>query len=50
MRELREAGLKTAVVVSSSRNRRSVLDDAGITDLFDAQVDDDTALELASTR
>jgi alpha,alpha-trehalose phosphorylase len=41
VRELREAGLKTAVV-SSSRNCRSVLDDAGITNLFDAQVDGDT--------
>jgi len=46
MRELREADLKIAVVVSSSRNCRSVLDYAGITNLLAAQVDGDTALEL----
>jgi alpha,alpha-trehalose phosphorylase len=46
VRELREAGLKTAVV-SSSRNCRAVLDYAGIANLFDARVDGDTVLELA---
>ena len=45
VRELREAGLKTAVV-SSSRNCAAVLAYAGITDLFDTRVDGDTALEL----
>jgi alpha,alpha-trehalose phosphorylase len=45
IRELRWSGLKTAVV-SSSRNVTAVLEHAGITNLFDAQVDGDTALEL----
>jgi alpha,alpha-trehalose phosphorylase len=45
VRELREAGVRTAVV-SSSRNCRSVLDYAGITNLFDVTVDGGTALEL----
>ncbi len=45
VRELREAGLKTAVV-SSSRNCAAVLEYAGITNLFDARVDGDTILEL----
>ena len=45
VRELREAGLKTAVV-SSSRNCAAVLTYAGITHLFDTRVDGDTALEL----
>lgn len=45
VRELREAGLRTAVV-SSSRNCAAVLDYAGITNLFDARVDGDTVLEL----
>jgi len=45
VRELREAGLRTAVV-SSSRNCAAVLDAAGIANLFDARVDGDTALEL----
>jgi len=45
VRELREAGIKTAVV-SSSRNCAAVLNYAGISDLFDTRVDGDTALEL----
>jgi alpha,alpha-trehalose phosphorylase len=45
VRELREAGLQTAVV-SSSRNCAAVLGYAGITNLFDARVDGETALEL----
>ncbi|MBO0835291.1 MAG: beta-phosphoglucomutase family hydrolase, partial [Actinobacteria bacterium] len=45
VRELREAGLKTAVV-SSSRNCEAVLRYAGITNLFDTRVDGDTMLEL----
>jgi len=45
VRELRWSGLKTAVV-SSSQNATAVLAHAGITNLFDAQVDGDTALEL----
>lgn len=45
VRELREAGLRTAVV-SSSRNCAAVLDAAGIANLFDARVDGETALEL----
>jgi alpha,alpha-trehalose phosphorylase len=43
VRELREAGLRTAVV-SSSRNCAAVLESAGITNLFDTRVDGDTAL------
>ena len=46
VRELREAGLKTAVV-SSSRSCAAVLAHAGITNLFDIRVDGDTALELS---
>ncbi|MGY4644365.1 beta-phosphoglucomutase family hydrolase [Cellulomonas sp. URHB0016] len=45
VRELREAGLRTAVV-SSSRNCAAVLEAAGIANLFDARVDGETALEL----
>jgi len=45
VRELREAGMRTAVV-SSSRNCASVLEYAGITNLFDERVDGATALEL----
>lgn len=45
VRELREAGLRTAVV-SSSRNCATVLQHAGITNLFDARVDGETILEL----
>lgn len=45
VRELREAGVRTAVV-SSSRNCASVLEYAGITNLFDERVDGATALEL----
>jgi alpha,alpha-trehalose phosphorylase len=45
VRELREAGLKTAVV-SSSRNCAAVLDITGIANLFDTRVDGDTALDL----
>jgi HAD superfamily hydrolase (TIGR01509 family) len=44
LRELRWSGLKTAVV-SSSRNATAVPAHAGITSLFDAQVDGDTAFE-----
>jgi alpha,alpha-trehalose phosphorylase len=45
VRELREAGIKTAVV-SSSRNCEAVLKYAGISDLFDTRVDGETTLEL----
>ena len=45
VRELREAGIKTAVV-SSSRNCAAVLNYAGISDLFDTRVDGNTTLEL----
>jgi alpha,alpha-trehalose phosphorylase len=45
VRELRWAGLKTAVV-SSSRNCASALAYAGITNLFDTVVDGNTELEL----
>jgi len=45
LRELRELGLSTAVV-TSSRNCDAILSSAGIADLFDAQVDGNTALEL----
>lgn len=45
VRELRAAGLRTAVV-SSSRNCAAVLASAGITNLFDTQVDGDTSLHL----
>jgi alpha,alpha-trehalose phosphorylase len=45
VRELRDAGIKTAVV-SSSRNCAAVLTYAGISDLFDTRVDGETALEL----
>ncbi|MDM7855987.1 beta-phosphoglucomutase family hydrolase [Cellulomonas alba] len=45
VRELREAGLRTAVV-SSSRNCATVLEYAGIANLFDARVDGETILEL----
>ncbi|MBV9415284.1 MAG: beta-phosphoglucomutase family hydrolase [Solirubrobacterales bacterium] len=45
VRELRWSGLKTAVV-SSSQNATTVLAHTGIANLFDAQVDGDTALEL----
>jgi alpha,alpha-trehalose phosphorylase len=45
VRELREAGIKTAVV-SSSRNCAAVLTYAGISDLFDTRVDGETTLEL----
>jgi alpha,alpha-trehalose phosphorylase len=45
VRELRAAGLSTAVV-SSSRNCTDVLAAAGITNLFDTRVDGDTSLEL----
>jgi alpha,alpha-trehalose phosphorylase len=45
VRELREAGLKTAVV-SSSRNCGAVLEYAGIANLFDETVDGASALEL----
>ncbi|MEU6720886.1 beta-phosphoglucomutase family hydrolase [Nonomuraea sp. NPDC046802] len=45
VRELREAGLSTAVV-SSSRNCAAILACAGIVNLFDTVVDGDAALEL----
>jgi alpha,alpha-trehalose phosphorylase len=45
VRELREAGIRTAVV-SSSRNCATVLEYAGIANLFDARVDGQTALEM----
>jgi alpha,alpha-trehalose phosphorylase len=45
VRELRDAGIKTAVV-SSSRNCEAVLKYAGISDLFDTRVDGETTLEL----
>ena len=45
VRELREGGIKTAVV-SSSRNCAAVLESAGITNLFDTRVDGVTSLEL----
>lgn len=45
LRELREMGLATAVV-TSSRNCDAILGAAGIADLFDAQVDGNTAIEL----
>ncbi len=45
VRELREAGMRTAVV-SSSRNCATVLEYAGITNLFDERVDGSTALML----
>ena len=43
VRELRKSGVKTAVV-SSSRNCATVLEYAGITNLFDVRVDGETAL------
>jgi alpha,alpha-trehalose phosphorylase len=45
VRELREAGVPTAVV-SSSRNCATVLEYAGIANLFDERVDGATALEM----
>jgi len=45
LRELREMGLSTAVVTSST-NCDAILSAAGIADLFDAQVDGNTAIEL----
>lgn len=45
IRELRERGLKTAVV-TSSRNLDAILSAAGIADLFDARVDGNAAAEL----
>ncbi|MET8151297.1 HAD family hydrolase [Actinoplanes sp. NPDC049668] len=45
VRELREAGLKTAVV-SNSGNFARVMDRAGITNLFDIQVDGETTPAL----
>src|SRR6516164_1979148 len=45
VRELRWAGLKTAVV-SSSRHCAAVLAHAGIANLFDTRVDGETSLEL----
>jgi alpha,alpha-trehalose phosphorylase len=45
VRELREAGLRTAVV-SASRNATTILEYAGIANLFETVVDGDTALEL----
>mgnify|MGYP000849188468 FL=1 len=45
IRELRDLGLQTAVVTSST-NCEAILQAAGIADLFDARVDGDTALQL----
>jgi alpha,alpha-trehalose phosphorylase len=45
IRELREGGIKTAVV-SSSRNCAAVLESAGISNLFDTRVDGVTSIEL----
>lgn len=45
LRELRDLGLRTAVV-TSSRNCEAILDAAGIFDLFDAVVDGNTAADL----
>jgi len=45
IRELREDGIKTAVV-SSSRNCAAVLESAGITNLFDTRVDGMTSIQL----
>jgi alpha,alpha-trehalose phosphorylase len=45
VRELRETGIKTAVV-SSSRNCAAVLASAGISNLFETRVDGTTSLEL----
>ena len=45
LREVRQAGLSTAVV-SSSRNSPAILDYAGITNFFDTVVDGDTSLQL----
>src|SRR5262245_26147622 len=44
VRELREAGLKTAVV-SSSQNCAAILEQAGISNLFDTRVDGQTAMD-----
>ena len=46
VRELRAAGLRTAVV-SSSRNCATVLEHAGIANLFDERVDGETVLQLS---
>ncbi|MHB8870435.1 MAG: beta-phosphoglucomutase family hydrolase [Thermoleophilia bacterium] len=48
LRELREMGLGTAVVTSST-NSDAILSAAGIADLFDTQVDGNTAIELGLT-
>lgn len=45
VRQLRDSGLRTAVV-SSSRNCEAVLEYAGVTELFDDRVDGETALRL----
>ena len=45
VRELREAGLRTAVV-SSNRNCAAILAAAGISNLFDTRVDGEARLEL----
>src|SRR5215472_9232604 len=44
VRELREAGLKTAVV-SSSQNAAAILAQVGISNLFDTRIDGQTALD-----
>ena len=44
VRELREAGLMTAVV-SSSQNAAAILEQVGISNLFDTRVDGQTALD-----
>lgn len=48
LRELRDQGIRTAVV-TSSRNSEAILATAGILDLFDALVDGNTAIELGLT-
>ncbi len=45
LRELRERGVRTAVVTSST-NADAILNASGIADLFDARVDGDTAIEF----
>jgi beta-phosphoglucomutase family hydrolase len=45
LHQLRRRGVRTAIV-SSSRNARTVLEAAGVTDLFDARVDGEVAADL----
>ena len=48
LRQLRQAGIKTAVV-SSSKHCQAIIKVAGIADLFDARVDGNVAAELKET-